>query len=292
MALIAGQTASEAASSLLALLGEQRAAIVDHLRRHDDASVSELAEMLGISEVATRRHLGVLEDDGLIAARRVRQGRGRPASRYALTEAARALFPQRYDALAAEMFTYLTDTHGRDGLRAFLRWRMQREVDSLREAVTAEDLHGRLDQLASALSEAGFEASVTPDGGGFRLRQQHCTIEGIAREHPEVCAFEAASFSRVLGQDVVLSRRETLAGGGAACVCHVRTRTADAGSDPPPGVVTNHDDDVTTSAKHRTMSTPSDRVDRSQAASPIEVTNPTQAASPSQVVKPTQGDTP
>jgi predicted ArsR family transcriptional regulator len=71
------------------------------------------------------------------------------------------------------------------------------------------------------LSEAGFEASVTPDGDGFTLVQDHCAIYDVAREHPEVCAYEAATFSQVLGGDVRLSRRETLAGGSPACVCCV-----------------------------------------------------------------------
>ncbi len=232
------QTGTPTVPSLVTLLGEQRAELVSELRRREQATVAELATHLGISEVATRRHLGVLIDDGLVSTRTVVRGRGRPAALYLLTETASALFPQRYDAFASEMLAFLTDAHGRDGLRAFLRWRMQREVDALRNAVTAEDLHDRVAQLAGALTDAGFDASVAPDGEGLALRQQHCTIEGIAREHPEVCAYEAASFSTVLGRDVVLSRRETLAEGGHACVCHIRARRP-ATTDPSTTTATN-----------------------------------------------------
>jgi predicted ArsR family transcriptional regulator len=212
--------------SLAVLLGDQRATIVELLRRCGEASVAELSERLGISAVATRRHLAVLEADELVAARTVRQARGRPAARYHLTEAAGRLFPQRYDRFAAEALDFLTDEHGRDGLRAFLRWRLEREVAGLREAVTAPDLPGRLEQLADALSAAGFEASVTNDGDGFTLTQQHCALEEVAREHPELCAYEAATFSKVLGRDVTLSRRETLTAGATACVCSIRSRSA------------------------------------------------------------------
>lgn len=222
-------TKPTAQRSLVSLLGEQRAAVVEHLHRNGDATVAELADHLGISQVATRRHLAVLTDEGLVAARTVNHGgRGRPASRYELTDAAGRLFPQGYDRLAAEVLDFLADEHGRDGLRAFLRWRLDREVDGLKDAVTAEDLHGRLEQLAQALSHAGFDASVTPDGDGFTLVQDHCAIYDVAREHPEVCAYEAATFSQVLGRDVRLSRRETLATGSNACVCcvaPVRSRT-------------------------------------------------------------------
>jgi predicted ArsR family transcriptional regulator len=223
-------TEAPAPRSLVSLLGEQRAAIIEELRRRGERSVAELAVHLGISEVATRRHLSVLEDERLVASTTVKQARGRPAARYHLTEAASQLFPHRYDRFANEVLDFLADAHGRDGLRAFLRWRLEREVSGLREAVTAEALHERLEQLAGALSNAGFQASVTPDGGGFTLTQDHCAIYDVAKDHPEVCAYEAATFSEVLGGDVTLSRRETLAGGAPACVCCVAPRSP---AEPP-----------------------------------------------------------
>lgn len=216
--------AAPATRSLVALLGEQRAAIVACLRHEADASVAELAVHLGISEVATRRHLAVLLDEGFVAADTVNQGRGRPAARYRLTEEGRRLFPHRYDGLAGEVIDFLSERHGRAGLRAFFRWRLEREVHALAGVVTAQDLHDRLHQLAGALSEAGFDASVQCAEHGYTLVQGHCAIEDIAKEHPEICAYEAASFSQVLGRDVTLSRRETLATGAPACVCSVAPR--------------------------------------------------------------------
>lgn len=223
---------TSSARSLVSLLGEQRAAIVEELRRVGERTVAQLAELLGLSEVAVRRHLGVLEEDGLVTSHRVNQGRGRPVARYWLTEDANRLFPQRYDALAGEMLEFLADTQGREGLRAYLRWRLEREVEGLRESVTASDLHGRLEQLADALSQAGYEAAVEPDGRGFTLTQHNCAIFDIAKDHPEMCAYEAATFSKVLGGDVRLSRRETLAGGGTACVCCVTPREGPAETEP------------------------------------------------------------
>ncbi len=223
-----GDTASGAAApaagslSLVALLGETRAAIVERLREQPDRSVTELAEHLGISAVATRRHLTLLEEESLVEGRTARQARGRPAVRYRLTVAARRLLPHRYDAFAAEVLEFLADRHGRDGVRDFLRWRMRREIAQLGAAVTAEDLHERLEQLADALSAVGFDAEVRANDGTFTLVQGHCAIEDVAREHPEVCAYEAASFASVLGRDVAVSRRHTLAAGDASCVCTVR----------------------------------------------------------------------
>jgi predicted ArsR family transcriptional regulator len=226
-------TPAAAARSLVALLGDARARIVELLRRQGPASVAELAEALAISEVAIRRHLGILVDDGFVAARTVATERGRPPAHYALTDAADQLFPQRYDQLATQMFAFLQQEHGREGVRSFLRWKLDQEVDGLQEAVTAEQLHERLEQLAAVLSEAGFDASIDHDGSSFTLTQDHCTIAEVARDHPEVCAYEAATFSKVLGHDVTLTRRETLAGGAPACVCHISSRPAAAAGSKP-----------------------------------------------------------
>jgi predicted ArsR family transcriptional regulator len=231
------RTTGAAARSLVSLLGESRAAIVQRLERRGDASVAELAHHLGISEVATRRHLGLLEDEGFVAARTVNQGRGRPAARYQLTADARRLFPAAYDQLAAEALDFLTETQGRAGVRSFLRWRLERQVAELGQAITAEDLEDRLAQLADALSAAGFSASVAEDGTSFTLTQDHCAIEDIAREHPEVCAFEAATFSAVLGDEVRVRRRTTLTRGDTACVCCISAApgaTSTSATDAPP----------------------------------------------------------
>lgn len=232
MAAQTATTLAPAGESLVRLLGEARAAIITDLREHGERSVTQLAELLGISDVATRRHLAVLQDEGFVAARTVKQARGRPAARYELTDEARRLFPHRYDQLATEMMDFLAEHHGRDGLRTFLKWRLERETADLREAITAEDLHERLEQLASRLSDAGFAASIEPTDGGFKLVQNNCAIADVAKEHPEVCAYEAAAFSKVLGRDVTLSRRDTLATGAGACVCTVAetpSRTAGGG---------------------------------------------------------------
>lgn len=217
------------ATSLLPLLGEQRAAIVERLREHPGQSVGELAAHLGISEVATRRHVSLLEDDGYLVSETVKQERGRPVARYRLSEGARRLYPQRYASVAGDLIQFLTDEHGREGLRAFLRWRLEREASSYTEAIDAEDLEGRLEQLADALSAAGYAASVTEDGDGFVLEQSNCAIYDVARDHPEMCAYEAATFSQVLGREVVLSRRQTIAAGSHACVCSVTPRRGDRG---------------------------------------------------------------
>lgn len=205
------------------LLGEPRATIVRLLKTEGERSAPELAERLGITDVAVRRHLSLLADAGLITERTVKQDRGRPVARYRLARSGEELFPHRYVEMVDDLIEFLTDDRGRAGLVAFLRWRQQREAANYAERVQADDLEERLQELTDALEDAGYEAFVEATEDGFELTQTHCAIFEVAKEHPEMCAHEAAAFRRVLGEDVRVSRRETLAGGAPACVCTVTT---------------------------------------------------------------------
>lgn len=206
--------------SLLDLLGDTRARVV--LEVHDRArGVAEIAEALELSEVAVRRHLHVLEQDGLIDAETVRRdGPGRPAARYRLTERGRRLLPDRSAQLANELLEFLEAEGGRSAVLRFLRWRRARHQDryaaGLDEGASPAE---RAEQLAQMLSEDGFPSRLEAGDGTLTLRQQHCAIRDVAAEHPELCAFEKAMFRDLLGVDA--TRRETIAAGHDACRCHL-----------------------------------------------------------------------
>lgn len=203
------------------LLGDSRAALVRRCKDVGEATVSDLAEHLGISTAATRKHVDRLAADGLLDSRTVNQGRGRPVAMWSLTDAAIDLFPRRTDELAGQLLDFLAD-RGRAELGAFLRWRQQQQVADYEQLVDADEIGQRVHQLAEALSDDGYRAEATPEGDGFVLRQTHCAIQDVARDQPLLCAHEAAAFGRILGDEVRVTRRETLAQGDTACVCHVR----------------------------------------------------------------------
>ncbi len=223
--------ASLSAGDLVELLGDTRARLV-HLLHGSAASVAGLAGEMGLSEVAVRRHLQVLERNGLVSAHTVRNDRpGRPSAHYALTDKARRLFPDNSAELAGELMDFLTDEHGRAELLRFLRWRAEHQAQRYAPALAGSGtVADRTEVLAQLLSRDGFDADVTavtaPDGSTtLQLVQGHCALEAVAEEHPELCAFEASLFKQLLG-GAKLSRRQTIAGGASACVCHIRTDDA------------------------------------------------------------------
>ncbi|HJQ47682.1 MAG TPA: metalloregulator ArsR/SmtB family transcription factor [Amycolatopsis sp.] len=190
-----------------------------------------VADRLGISPTAVRRHLDALLADGEAttrdAPRRGPRGRGRPAKLFLLTEAGRARFGHAYDDLAVSAIRFLAEHAGEDAVRAFAERRVASLVEPHRVAVTEPaQPAGRAEALAAALTREGYAASTRHVGSGEQLCQHHCPVAHVAAEFPQLCEAETEAFAKLLGTHV--QRLATIARGDAACTTHVP-------ADMPPG---------------------------------------------------------
>jgi predicted ArsR family transcriptional regulator len=188
------------------------------LRRHGRLSAPRLAELLNINSVGVRRHLGLLERDGLVESTVGKPSRGRPAAMYRLTDAGLERFPRHYDEVAREALAFLKD-HDAAALSQFLAWRNERLAASYAGRVDGATLAERTDALAEVLSEQGFMAEVESAPGGLRLCQHNCTVEHLAAELPDLCTSEAELFERLLGTRV--EREATVVDGAVRCVTRI-----------------------------------------------------------------------
>jgi len=193
-------------------------------------NAAQLAESLGLSPAAIRRHLDALVADGLLVEREPRpaanRGRGRPARTYALTDAGRAAFPHAYDDLASTALRYLRDTGGDEAVTDFARHRADQLADELGPAVDRRaPLATRAAALAEALSVHGYastaEAVGEPDAAvqGIQVCQHHCPVAHVAAEFPQLCEAETHALAQVLGTYV--QRLATIAHGDGVCTTHV-----------------------------------------------------------------------
>jgi predicted ArsR family transcriptional regulator len=192
---------------------------------------AELAERLGLSPAAIRRHLDALVADGLLVEREPRpsthRGRGRPARTYALTDAGRAAFPHAYDDLANTALRYLRETGGEQAVQRFAEHRAATLAADLRRTVDpAAPLATRAEALAGALSEHGYASTtqavdVTGAVQGVQICQHHCPVAHVAAEFPQLCEAETRAFEQVLGTYV--QRLATIAHGDGVCTTHVPT---------------------------------------------------------------------
>jgi predicted ArsR family transcriptional regulator len=190
-------------------------------------NASHLAERLGLTPAAVRRHLDALAADELVVEWRVpvaRRGRGRPARRYVATDRGHSLASAEYDDLATSALRYVRATSGEGAVRDFAEQRVgefERRYRPVIEAAGDEAEH-RTQALAAALTADGYAASVRRGGSparGIQLCQGHCPVQHVAREFPELCEAETEAFSRLLG--VHVQRLATLAHGDHVCTTHV-----------------------------------------------------------------------
>jgi predicted ArsR family transcriptional regulator len=204
--------------------GRTRHTVARLLLERGPITAAAVAEELGLSPTAVRRHLDVLIAEGEVytreSSRRGRRGRGRPAKLFLLTEAGRARFGHAYDDLAVAALRFIAERDGEQAVRSFAERRMAALVANHREALSAGRTPvERAEVLASALTREGYAASTRHVATGEQLCQHHCPVAHVAADFPQLCEAETAAFAEVLGTHV--QRLATIANGDAACTTHV-----------------------------------------------------------------------
>ena len=231
------RTASPSVPAQVGAEGRTRHEVARLLLEQGPITAVVVAEQLGISSTAVRRHLDALLADGEAetrdASRRSPRGRGRPAKLFFLTESGRARFGHAYDDLAVSAIRFLAEHAGEDAVRAFAERRVAKLVEPHRPAITASgDPAVRAEALATALTREGYAASTRQVGAGEQLCQHHCPVAHVAAEFPQLCEAETEAFAKLLGTHV--QRLATIARGDSACTTHVPVTTGHP-AHPEPG---------------------------------------------------------
>lgn len=225
----AGQVAEELGHSAR----EHDAGTREHVLRlivaQGPVAAGDLADALGLTAPAVRRHLALLESEGQIVARQAvghaKRGRGRPAKNYVATESAHAGLSAATADLAVQALEYLARVAGRPSVEGFAEDRAGALERRYRPVLDQADPQpgARAQALARALTADGYEATTRPVAGAvsIQLCQGHCPVRPVATAFPELCEAETRAFSRLLG--VHVQRLATLAGGGHACTTSIPT---------------------------------------------------------------------
>lgn len=197
-------------------LGESRRTILSLLKRGGGATVTLLAESVGLNIETVRAHLKVLRSKGLVERQGTRsQGPGRPEVVYGLTADAEALFPRREAQVLKELAAFLEETGRGDVLGEFFDARVEGRRGGALARVQGLEGRARLEEAAAILSEQGFMARVEEEGGEPRLRLCHCPLRELVEVSEAPCRAEAGFVQELLGER--LSRVGYIPAGDAAC---------------------------------------------------------------------------
>lgn len=166
-----------------------REATLTLLLRQGEISASALADELGISVQAMRRHLRTLEEEGLVEASPITAGPGRPSNQWRLTQRGHQHFPDGSDAFALNLLESMTKSLPPETLATLLDRQAHEKADSYRHQLGDGPLEQRIRRLVSLRSQEGYVSEMVPaeSGRGWYINELHCSVQRIAEEFPAVC---------------------------------------------------------------------------------------------------------
>lgn len=183
-----------------------------------EMTAASLAERLGITTAAVRRHLSDLERDELVTRRKGTPSPGRPPYLYRLTEAGRRALPKRHRLLLELLLEAAEERDGAERTRDLLARAGRRFVRRADAEVRTAARDRSWERMARALEESlAWHAEVRAAAGGTRIVEVHqCPFHEVLVPRPRLCgAFFAALFEALLpGAEV---RHEAVQDGVTCC---------------------------------------------------------------------------
>lgn len=200
------------------------AAVRELLKRAGPISADSAAKKLGVTAMAVRQHLYMLEANGEASHVEEARPRGRPVKLWRATNAADAHFVDSHSALASDLIKHVERAFGEEGLDRLLKLRND-ELEKNYRAKTdkAQSLKAKLEALAKIRSSEGYMAEVRRDNetGEWLFVENHCPICAAARLCTGLCREELALFHRVLGKDIKVERLSHILSGAGRCAYRV-----------------------------------------------------------------------
>ena len=176
------------------------------LQNKEGLTVEDLSKRAPYYRQCCATHLTALERDGIVAKGETQSTGGRPEHLYGLTSAGQELFPRHYSWFAELLINSLREEQGTDALRERLRGMgkaVGRQVAARLAGV--KDKGERIRALAGIMRELGYQSgSIDPAKERWpAIEATNCVFHNLAKCYPEVCHFDLAMMSEVVGCDVI-----------------------------------------------------------------------------------------
>ncbi len=200
-----------------------RAELLVTLKKEQPLTAGELAARFGLTPNGLRRHLKVLEEDGVVRYSREVRGVGAPVFAYRLTESGEAIFPRRYASLLASALEALQAERGGKSVARVLSREWEALAADAGPVLDGLPLQERVQLVAELLTARGYMAeSNSVENDGATLRIHNCAMCEIAEQFPEACEVEARQLARLL--DARVTRRYHRRDGSGLCAYEVDGR--------------------------------------------------------------------
>jgi len=200
--------------------GSGRERVLYVLKTKGPQTAARIAKRLGVTPMAVRQHLAVLEGEKLVDFTEDRRKVGRPARLWRLTPKASDSFADHHAELAVGMIQAIQSAFGDEGLERLTNERTRLQVASYRARMPAPNapLEERMATLARIRREEGYMAESRHNRDGtIELVENHCSIAKAASICSKLCGGELSLFRTLLGDGVSVERTEHILSGGRCC---------------------------------------------------------------------------
>jgi predicted ArsR family transcriptional regulator len=199
---------------------DARQDILNILRERGQADINDLSTALGLSPVTIHYHINVLQRDGLLEVKALRQGVGRPKNVFALRDAAFDKFPQSYHRLSDRLLEMLKSRLTEGDIQDLFEHIGREIAGEHAAALHGKSLEQKIELLVNLLGEEGFMSRLEKVGvDQFVLTQYNCPYQYVVTRHPEVCELDLQLMNSALGTPV--TRHSCVVQGDSVCTFHI-----------------------------------------------------------------------
>lgn len=189
--------------------------VLNQLLLLQNATISQLSLLLGISEISVRHHLISLETEGIVTSSEERHGVGRPRFIYRLTDKGYQNSPTDYIRISQQALQTMKRILGSEPFLELLQEIGKDLANGYASSLTSDDPDQNLNQIASQLTRDGFIFSWTRSGDTTTLTTHHCPFHYLGQSHPEVCTINHALLESLIQQPI--SHNTCILRGDVAC---------------------------------------------------------------------------
>ena len=177
-----------------------RERILEVVVEQREVRVEDLAEALGITPAAVRRHLDNLRADGLVDAKAVKQPTGRPFYAYFATEKATRAVPPAYADLLERTLLGLGERE--DVIATVMASVAESLASKHRHEVSGPSAEDLAAQVTASLRVEGILEAWRTEEDGIHLVNGRCPYHKAAEISKLPCESDRKAIELLLGQEV------------------------------------------------------------------------------------------
>ncbi|WP_249871180.1 helix-turn-helix transcriptional regulator [Oceanobacillus saliphilus] len=174
------------------------------LKKNNGLTIGAIMAYFSISEIAVRKQLHELEQNGFVNSVAHKQKIGRPYFTYVLTEKGHETFPNQYKHLPVELLQDLEELHGKAAVEELLNKHGERDKSSFRKAIQLEDFDEKVTEMIRIQNEKGYMLEVEKtEAGHYEIQNFNCPVANIAKCYHQLCTNEKKLYEDIFSESEV-----------------------------------------------------------------------------------------